>query len=98
MLAETGHLLSRGGGEAAVVAALLERGVLRIGLAAQEQAPHLRRLMQRYRDVPMSLADACLVRMSELIDDLVVMTLDSDFGIYRRRGRNVIPLIAPADI
>lgn len=98
VLAEAGHLLSRGGGEAAVVPALLEKGVLRVGLAAQEQAPHLRRLMQRYRDVPMSLADACLVRMSELIDDLAVMTLDSDFRIYRRRGRNVIPLIAPADI
>jgi hypothetical protein len=41
----------------------------------------------------MSLADACLVRLSELRADSEVMTLDGDFTIYRRHGRQVIPLI-----
>jgi len=47
------------------------------------------------RDRPMSLADACLVRMAELYDEAAVLTLDSDFTIYRKNGRQVIPLIAP---
>lgn len=51
--------------------------------------------MRRYADVPMSLADACLVRMSELSDDASVLTLDSDFRIYRRLGRQAIPLLTP---
>jgi hypothetical protein len=45
--------------------------------------------------VPMSLADACLVRMTELHASSVVMTLDSDFSVYRKRGRQVIRLVIP---
>lgn len=60
--------------------------------------PHvddLRRLMWRYRDQRMSLADACLVRMSEQISGCRVMTLHAHFRRYRRHGRGVIPIIAP---
>jgi uncharacterized protein len=46
--------------------------------------------------VPMSLADACLVRMSEQMSDSVVLTLDRDFKVYRRQGRNVIRTWMPA--
>jgi predicted nucleic acid-binding protein len=53
-------------------------------------------LLIKYQDVPMSLADACLVRMSELHDRPRVFTLDSDFKLYRRNGRQAIPLIYPA--
>jgi uncharacterized protein len=52
-------------------------------------------LMEQYRDLPMSLADACLVRMSELWPDAPVFTLDSDFRVYRRNKRQQIPVIAP---
>jgi hypothetical protein len=52
-------------------------------------------LMRRYASVPMSLADSCLVRMSEIYPECNVFTLDSDFGIYRRNGRQMIPLITP---
>lgn len=44
----------------------------------------------------MSLADGCLVRMAELHDEGVILTLDSDFGIYRKNGRRIIPTISPA--
>jgi predicted nucleic acid-binding protein len=64
----------------------------------QDQAASVRALMQRYGQVPMSLADACLVRMTELLNDPAVMTFDSDFRIYRRSGRAVVPLIAPEGI
>jgi predicted nucleic acid-binding protein len=43
----------------------------------------------------MSLADACLVRLSELHRDSTVFTLDSDFRIYRRHGNKVIPVLMP---
>lgn len=62
-------------------------------LAAEPRA--LTSLMTRYTSVPMSFADACLVRLSELIPRAVVATLDSDFRVYRRNGRQVIPLLMP---
>ncbi|MGI9175334.1 MAG: hypothetical protein ACR2GR_08465 [Rhodothermales bacterium] len=61
---------------------------------SEKQNP-LDSLMTTYRNVPMDFADACLVRMSELHPDSQVMTLDSDFDIYRRHRREVIPVIRP---
>ena len=52
-------------------------------------------LMNRYLSVPMSYADACLVRLSETVPQSVVATLDADFKVYRRNGRQVIPLLTP---
>jgi predicted nucleic acid-binding protein len=43
----------------------------------------------------MSLADACLVRMSELYPKHRILTLDSDFSVYRRNRQQVIPLLTP---
>ncbi len=51
--------------------------------------------MQRYADQPMSFADACLVRMTELHPDSMLITLDGDFRVYRRHGRQAIPLATP---
>jgi predicted nucleic acid-binding protein len=51
--------------------------------------------MKKFANVPMSLADACLVRMTELAPKSVVLTLDSDFGIYRRNRRQAVPTISP---
>jgi hypothetical protein len=55
----------------------------------------VRLLRQKYRDIPMSLANACLVRMAEKFDDYALCTLDSDFTVYRKHGRQPIPLITP---
>jgi len=74
---------------------LLQRGILQVEFHMERQIPAIAKLMAKYANVPMSLADACLVRMSELIPDSKVMTLDSDFHIYRRYGRQIIPLIIP---
>jgi len=73
----------------------LERGVIRIGLTVQQEQADLRALMHRYRNRPMSLADACLVRLSEIHAASEVFTLDSDFRIYRRHGNKVIPVLTP---
>jgi uncharacterized protein len=75
--------------------ALLDRGVIGIGLSVQEQQADLRALTRRYRNRPMSLADACLVRLSEIHAAAEVLTLDSDFRIYRRHSNRVIPLRMP---
>jgi uncharacterized protein len=53
------------------------------------------KLMERYASVPMSFADACLVRLAEVLPRAVVATLDSDFRVYRRNGRQIIPLLIP---
>jgi len=98
VLAETGFLLQRVGGDGAAVPALVAKGVLRVAISVQEEAGQLHALMRRYRNVPMSLADACLVRLSELVDDVSIMTLDADFRVYRRKGRQVIPMLAPEGV
>ena len=54
------------------------------------------RLMQKYANVPMSLADACLVRMTETIADPTILTTDTDFHIYRRHSRKIVPCVTPA--
>lgn len=51
--------------------------------------------LEKYRDTPASLADACLVRMAETCDNPVVWTTDHHFSIYRYRGRHKIPILAP---
>lgn len=54
------------------------------------------RLLNKYANIPMSLADACLVRMTETLPDPVILTTDSDFRIYRRHGRQIVPCAMPS--
>jgi uncharacterized protein len=83
----------RGGPEA--VLDLVTRGVLDVGFRVDAELLALRTMVARYASVPMSLADACLVRMAEMHPRARVLTLDTDFRAYRRGGRLAIPLIAP---
>ena len=94
-LSEAFFLLQQthGGGEQLL--ALLERGLVIPDFDLAAELPAIAHLMRRYQSVPMSLADACLVRMAEQERDAAVFTLDSDFKIYRRHGRQTIPLIFP---
>jgi predicted nucleic acid-binding protein len=57
----------------------------------------VRALMRRFASVPMSFADACLVRMTEMVNRPLVLTVDSDFRLYRRNRRQSIPTLMPAD-
>jgi predicted nucleic acid-binding protein len=74
---------------------LLDNGALRIAFHVEEHVLALRALHRKYRDRPMSLADACIVRMAELFDGHLVLTLDSDFSVYRKHGREPLELIHP---
>jgi predicted nucleic acid-binding protein len=95
VVAETCFLLARGRHDPSRALALVERGVVRIGMSLADETGAVKTLLERYRNVPASLADACLVRMSELYERCLVLTLDGDFQIYRRFGRRVIPLARP---
>jgi predicted nucleic acid-binding protein len=75
--------------------ALFRDDVVRLAFDLDDHFEAVAALLAKYGDVPMSLADACLVRMSELHDGARVFTLDSDFRVYRRHGRQAIPLIYP---
>jgi predicted nucleic acid-binding protein len=97
VLAEAWHLLRRAAGGQAGLLGLLERGAVRVAFDLMQHLPAIQRLTTRFASVPMSLADASLVRMSELLADSRVLTLDSDFRIYRRHGRQAIALILPDD-
>lgn len=60
------------------------------------EASHLAVLASKYADRPMDLADACLVRMSELHSKCRIWTVDrSDFSTYRRMGKRTIPCEFP---
>jgi predicted nucleic acid-binding protein len=95
VLTESCFLIARAGGDASDVLQLVDRGVLSIAQLFDAEAASIARLMRRYRNVPMSLADACLVRLIELTSQATLFTLDSDFEIYRQKGRRLIPLLAP---
>ena len=82
------------GGPDAVLGLLLT-DVVKIDFRLAFEIVPLRGLMRKFANVPMSLADACLVRMTELDLQSVIVTLDSDFQVYRRNRRQVIPTIMP---
>ena len=95
VLAEASYLVRKLAGGPEAVLDLVARGVLHVRLHVDAELFALRTLLARYRSVPMSLADACLVRMSEVNARAEVFTLDRAFLVYRRSGRLRIPLIAP---
>jgi predicted nucleic acid-binding protein len=74
---------------------LVNRGVIAIPFHLDAEADPVMRLLMRYASVPMALADACLVRMTEQHARSTVITLDNDFLIYRKQGRQVVPTIMP---
>jgi predicted nucleic acid-binding protein len=96
VLAEAMHLLARFPRAQDALFDLLENGALKIAFHIDEHVPALLKLHQKYRDRPMSLADACVVRMAELYERHAVLTLDSDFTVYRKDGRKPLALIHPA--
>lgn len=74
---------------------LVARGLVRSDFRVTAELESVRALMKKFSNVPMSLADACLVRMTELDHDSRILTLDSDFKIYRRNRRQLIPVLMP---
>ena len=95
VIAEAYDLLMHTRNGANGLMALLETGGLRLSSLAELDPAALRRSITRYQNIPMDLADACIVRLNELHPKAKVVTIDTDFLIYRRNGRQPIPLIMP---
>ena len=91
VLSEAFHLLGARG--APSLGTLLRRRALFVAFGIAENLEPVLKLMERYSDVPMSLADACLVRMTETLADCVVLTTDEDFRTYRRHSRRIVPCV-----
>lgn len=92
-LSEAFHLLGARGGEA--LAELLRRRAVVSAFHLGNAPDGILDLLHKYRDVPMSFADACLVRMTETLGEPVLPTTDTDFRIYRRLGRRAVPCVLP---
>lgn len=92
-LSEAFHLLGARGVPA--LRALLSRRSLLVAFDLAGQIEQVLKHMQKYSDLRMSLADGCLLRMSETLGESVLLTTDTDFRIYRRNGREVVPCRLP---
>lgn len=92
-LSEAFHLVGVRG--APSLGALLRRGSVLVAFELARQVEPVLKLMEKYSDMPMSFADACLVRMTETLADPIVLTTDADFRVYRRHGRQVVPCVTP---
>jgi predicted nucleic acid-binding protein len=93
VLSESFHLL--GGRGTPNLGALVRRRALLDTFEFAKNVEPVVRLIEKYSDVPMSLADACLVRMTETLADPLVLTTDEDFRFYRRHSRQVVPCVMP---
>lgn len=98
VLSESCFLLRGDEGGQVAVLELLKRGVLNVTLRIEDSVIEISWLLRKYSDVPMSLADACLVRLSELYIDSPILTLNNDFKVYRKNKRQVLPLLSPPDL
>jgi uncharacterized protein len=96
VLTEAMYLLGRYSRSKHDLFKLLQNGALDLAFRIEEHADALSKLLEKYRDTPMSLADACIVRMAEINERHAVLTLDSDFSVYRKHERIPLTLICPA--
>ena len=93
VLSEAYHLLGQPGARS--LGTMLRRRALVVTFELAENVVPVTKLIEKYSDVPMSLADACLVRMTETLADPVILTTDEDFRVYRRHARHVVPCVMP---
>ena len=93
VLSEAYHLVGERG--APSLGTLLRRRAVVIAFKLAENVEPVTKLIEKYSDVPMSLADACLVRMTETLANPIILTTDKDFRVYRRHSRQVVPCVMP---
>lgn len=95
VISEASFVLARDRYRRSVVLELAERMGVEVQPLGHELRT-LRQMMDKYATVPMSFADACLVRLADLHPSAVVMTCDADFRTYRRSNRRVINTLMPS--
>ena len=90
---ETDHLLGQAG--RVTLRRAVRRGAIRLLATIAAETAAILDLLDKYDDVPMSVADACIVRLTETLPDPLVLTTDQDFNVYRRHSRRVVPCLLP---
>jgi predicted nucleic acid-binding protein len=97
VLAETMYLIARYPAAQGALFELLNNGAIQIAFRLDEHVDALRKLLEKYRDLPMSLADACIVRMAEIHERHAILTLDADFSVYRKHRGVPLMLVYPGN-
>ena len=95
VISEACFLLDQTDRGSAAIFEMLLRHAIALAFRLDEHLKEVGQLRTKYADVPMSVADASLVRMAEQFNRSPVLTLDADFKVYRKHGRRIIPLILP---
>jgi predicted nucleic acid-binding protein len=93
VITESCYLLRRLPGGVEVVLENIERGMVQIPFQLSQSATPVRTLLKKYRDLPASLADACLIHLGDLFDTGDILTLDQDFMTYRWRRNHSFRLL-----
>jgi uncharacterized protein len=93
VIAESCHLLREQRGATDAILQNVQRDLFRIPFRLDETSATIRTLMKRYARIPMDLADACLVALADIVDTGRILTLDSDFRIYRWRRTRAFELM-----
>jgi predicted nucleic acid-binding protein len=70
-------------GAAEAVLENVAKGVFRIPLELAAAAPQVQRILRKYRNQEIDLADACLIHLAGEVRSGDILTLDSDFEVYR---------------
>jgi len=97
VLTEAIHLLGRANVRPESVLELVHSGAIRIDYHIQSEVRALQRLLAQYENVPMDLADACLMRLAASHSEASIFTVDSDFYIYRQDGGQALSIIHPGE-
>jgi predicted nucleic acid-binding protein len=93
-ITEACHILRDIDGAAESLLDLVQDRFIAVPYRVEDDAGSVAKLMRKYADAPMSIADACIVRMAEMAPRIPVLTLDSDFRIYRlSRGRPLLAIL-----
>ncbi|RKZ88968.1 MAG: pilus assembly protein [Candidatus Parabeggiatoa sp. nov. 1] len=86
VISEAGFLLHNRGLNAQAVVKMVNNGYIEVPFHLDDEAETVEQLMDKYTNVPMSFADACLVKMAEQYPNSAVLTLDNDFRIKITNG------------
>jgi predicted nucleic acid-binding protein len=95
VIAEACYLVRSLRGAAKAVLDNVKAGTFLLPFSLRESAEPVAKLMVKYRDVPMDLADACLVQLATELEIGQILTLDRDFSIYRWKKQRPFELLVP---
>lgn len=95
VISEACFLLRKIAGAHDALLECIHNNLIEISFDLKKEVTAIKKMIAQYRTIPMSFADACLVRLAEQYPHSRILTLDSDFAIYRKNGRQTIPILMP---